>query len=374
MSKRTRKESGEEKVTAKSRPMMNLIARSKERAPSALSSTASESLVKTRHESQNPLSPQAENIIERWDPSFAVSERLKNVSLVNTRTSFWKKKKITIERWDPLFALSERNWYPNNHMRSMGWNNYLGKLHGSICLWWWTGHQSSTHKKIYVFSDSVLCLGKIHENPQSNNAWEDRLEVVKIFSKLLKLWQNRRWANGIRAEYFPGFNTLQLVREVQELLLRLSVEPEDFIGRIIFMSMFNDISWWSRDNKKECESNAQLVSLYLRQDSELDNGHSSDLDRRKWYSISADSPQGEWDRMAEKMMLEFGECGHPVSRATSPLSRGTLKSKGGGKLSIHFCADQEMIKTFFSHNYFCKSAQSLRSSRRNVWRIWILSR
>ena len=30
--------------------------------------------------------------------------------------------------------------------------------------------------KVYVFfSDSVLCLGKIHENPQSNIAWEDRL-------------------------------------------------------------------------------------------------------------------------------------------------------------------------------------------------------
>ena len=43
MSKRTQKESGEEKVTTKSRPMMNLIARSSERAPSALSSTASES-------------------------------------------------------------------------------------------------------------------------------------------------------------------------------------------------------------------------------------------------------------------------------------------------------------------------------------------
>ena len=27
----------------------------------------------------------------------------------------------------------------------------------------------------------------------------------------------------------------------------------------------------------------------------------------------------------------------------------------------------------FSHNYFCQSAQSLRSSRRNVWRIWNLS-
>ena len=60
MSKGTQKDSGEERVTAKSRPMMNLVARSSERAPAALSSTASESSGKTIHESQNPLSPQAE--------------------------------------------------------------------------------------------------------------------------------------------------------------------------------------------------------------------------------------------------------------------------------------------------------------------------
>ena len=33
--------------------------------------------------------------------------------------------------------------------------------------------------KVYVFSDSVLCLGKIHENSQSNAAWEQRLEWFK---------------------------------------------------------------------------------------------------------------------------------------------------------------------------------------------------
>ena len=55
MSKRTQEESGEERVTAKSRPMMTLIAR----APSTLSSSASESPVKTRQESQSPLSAQA---------------------------------------------------------------------------------------------------------------------------------------------------------------------------------------------------------------------------------------------------------------------------------------------------------------------------
>ena len=32
-------------------------------------------------------------------------------------------------------------------------------------------------------------------------------------------------------------------------------------------------------------------------------------------------------------------------RATTPLSRGSLKSKGRGKLSIHFAADQDTIDT-----------------------------
>ena len=32
---------------------------------------------------------------------------------------------------------------------------------------------------VYVFSDSVLCLGKIFENPQSNDAWEERLGWFK---------------------------------------------------------------------------------------------------------------------------------------------------------------------------------------------------
>ena len=54
-----------------------------------------------------------------------------------------------------------------------------------------------------------------------------------------------------------------------------------------------------------------------------------------------------WDRVAELMMIKFRESGHPVFRATSPLSPGTLKSKGGGRLSIHFCADGDTIETVF---------------------------
>ena len=42
---------------------------------------------------------------------------------------------------------------------------------------------------------------------------------------------------------------------------------------------------------------------------------------KKWYSISDSKPQGERDRIAELMMIKFGESGHPVFRATGPLSR-----------------------------------------------------
>ena len=47
------------------------------------------------------------------------------------------------------------------------------------------------------------------------------------------------------------------------------------------------------------------------------------------------------------MLLEFAESGCPIFRATTPLSRGQLKSKGHGKLSVHFVANQETIETIF---------------------------
>ena len=49
----------------------------------------------------------------------------------------------------------------------------------------------------------------------------------------------------------------------------------------------------------------------------------------------------------ELMMIKFSESGHPVFRSTSSLSRGTLKSKGGGQLSIYFCADGDTIENVF---------------------------
>ena len=106
--------------------------------------------------------------------------------------------------------------------------------------------------KVYVFSDSVLCLGKIHENTHSNTAWEQRLEWFKNSQEYRNL--DRIDGEPMKFEWniFPGFNTLQLSQEVKELLLRLNETPENFTGRIIFMSMFNDISF------HQCQSRFSL--------------------------------------------------------------------------------------------------------------------
>ena len=118
--------------------------------------------------------------------------------------------------------------------------------------------------KVYVFSDSVLCLGKIHENTPIKHCMGTKIGMVQKYQE----YRNFDRIDGEPMEFewniFPGFNTLQLSQEVQELLSRFSVTPEKFTGRIIFMSMFNDISWGSRDNKIECEANAKLVSLFAR--------------------------------------------------------------------------------------------------------------
>ena len=62
---------------------------------------------------------------------------------------------------------------------------------------------SLLHTKVYVFSDSVLCFGKMSENPQSNIAWEDRLSWFKSSPQNITFGHNLWWTNGIRAEYFP---------------------------------------------------------------------------------------------------------------------------------------------------------------------------
>ena len=109
------------------------------------------------------------------------------------------------------------------------------------------------------------------------------------------------------------------------------------------MSMFSG----TKNNEQECLEHARVVSLYVRG---FGTGQWSFIgpgSEKKWYSIKEHSSQGIWDNIAQKMLVEFAESGCPIFGATTPLSRGKLKSKGHRKLSSHFAVTQETIETIF---------------------------
>ena len=121
--------------------------------------------------------------------------------------------------------------------------------------------------------------------------------------------------------------------------------PETFTGRIFFMSMFNDISCDRKGNKEECLANASVVKVLAKKFGIGQRSFIGPGSKKKWYSGEENGPQGAWDNIADEMLFEFAESGHPFFRATTPLSRGQLKSRGHGKLSIHYCADQKTVET-----------------------------
>ena len=73
-----------------------------------------------------------------------------------------------------------------------------------------------------------------------------RTPIERCMETKIGMVQNFDRIDGEPMEFewniFPGFNTLQLSEELKDLLLRLNETSENPTGRIIFMSMFNDIS------------------------------------------------------------------------------------------------------------------------------------
>ena len=200
--------------------------------------------------------------------------------------------------------------------------------------------------KVYVFSDSVLCLGKVLQHPECNEAWKNRVAGVRAE----KNYSDFDDVKGESAEFewniFPGFTTLQLCDKISDLLSSLGQSPEAFTGRILFMSMFNDISCEGKGNKEQCSKDADFVKTFARRFGIGQWSFIGPGSEKKWYP-SENSPQGKWDYIAEDMLLRFAESGHPIFRATTPLSRGKLKSKGKGKVSIHFSAEPDTIDTIY---------------------------
>ena len=185
--------------------------------------------------------------------------------------------------------------------------------------------------KVYVFSDSVLCLGKVLQHLECNEAWKSRVAGVRAERNYRDFEDVKGESTEFEWNIFPGFTSLQLCDRISNLLSSLGQSPETFTGRILFMSMFNDISCDRHDNKVECLKNAEFVKTFAKRFGIGQWSFIGPGSEKKWYP-SENSPQGAWDHVAEDMLLKFAESGHPIFRATTPLSRGKVeKVKENGK-------------------------------------------
>ena len=193
--------------------------------------------------------------------------------------------------------------------------------------------------KVYVFSDSVLCLGKIHQHPISNESWKKRIEWITSSQS----YRNFDGISGEPTEFewniFPGFDTLQLCDKVKDLLSRLGERPANFTGRILFMSMFNDISCGTKDNEQECLAHARVVSLYARKFGTGQWSFIGPSSEKKCYSIKETVHK-------ESGTISRRRCwwNSPKADVRFPCYDSIVQRS---KLSIHFAADQETIETIF---------------------------
>ena len=138
---------------------------------------------------------------------------------------------------------------------------------------------SLSHAKVYVFSNSVLCLGKVNQNPRSNTVWEQQLDWFKSSSEFRTLDTIDGEPMEFEWNIFPGFTSLQLVQEVQKFMNKMG-EPSSIPRTYHLHVDGNDIIWRYEDNESECIANSKMC-LYSQKDFQQDIGHSSDLDQKQ---------------------------------------------------------------------------------------------
>ena len=139
---------------------------------------------------------------------------IKNTDDLTMKQMFDISEKLITEQSDEIYGIRTINWSDSS------WK-YLSLIRDEQII-------NLQRAKVYVFSDSVLCLGKMNENPQSNIAWEGRVTWFKSSKEFRVLDRIDGEPMEFEWNLFPGFTTLQLCHKVQELLSRFECNTREF--------------------------------------------------------------------------------------------------------------------------------------------------
>ena len=174
-----------------------------------------------------------------------------------------------------------------------------------------------------------------------------------------RVGSNRRRADGVRVDKVPRI-------EIQNVMTETQCGLEQFQGRIIFVSMYNDTAWWER-NKELCIANAKNFTDYVKGFA----GHWSLLRPGSEKMLRNSHVQSEWkmgsSRWAHDAQLQWKRT-HRIPWIKCP---GTRRFEKQRKRTIVFALlwRRQICGIGSSHDHLRQSAQYLRSSTGHVWRI-----
>ena len=106
---------------------------------------------------------------EQSDPLFAPADLL----IIRDKTYH---EFLIAEQSDEIYGVNTINWGDSSckHLPLTGDEQVISLL----------------HTRVYVFSDSVLCLGKMNENPQSNICLGGQIDVVQKYIAIQSFGHN----------------------------------------------------------------------------------------------------------------------------------------------------------------------------------------
>ena len=91
--------------------------------------------------------------------------------------------------------------------------------------------------KVLVYSDSVLCLGKIQDRSEANRRWEGQVTEFRLSTSYGELLGIDGELIEFECNIFPGFTSLQILQKIQTAPQERNIEPEQLGDRIIFISV-----------------------------------------------------------------------------------------------------------------------------------------
>ena len=207
----------------------------------------------------------------------------------------------------------------------------------------------STEKNLRILGFSVV---------HWQNQWKSRKRMDgenRLVCKIIpmsRIGSNGRGADGVRV-------VLQTLVEIQNMMAEIKCELEQFPGRTIFMSMYNDIAWREKRNEESCIAKSQTVAEYAGR---FAHGHWSFPGlgaEKKWYGTHTYKPNGIVSLRTWWSTSVTADI--PYSVESSALERGALRSKGKVNIVHTFLWWRRYSRSCFSHNYFSQSAPYLRS-------------